>query len=422
MKPVAEESRKSQARLYFNDARGQHAASGCRGSTPRPRRLAVRAKRCAVLMEKGRARRIIHAESCPRTISREETLGLEEEELFGGASGADATDLRAFKREELISCERCERASPPTRMKCLYCGATLPEVEGGEDRRRPALKSLEEWERGFNVVLAPGGAGEDSHARGDALAEAASLARLKPEQLGEMLAARLALPLARTGERAEAALLERRLTSLGLNIKIVADEELAVESQPPRRVRKIEFDEEGVEGLSVAGGETRRAAWGEIVLIVTGRIFRKRIEVEERLKRGAGSEFVESRELAEDEAVVDLHFAGTPAGWRVAASGFDYSCLGARKSLLAADNFARLVEEFRARAPRAAFDDSYRRVRHLLQFAWSPTEQKGAGGVRRAGPGRVSTEAVTSVSNEAQFTRYSRLLRHFALSRDDEQR
>jgi hypothetical protein len=344
-------------------------------------------------------------------------LGLEEEELFGvEADAANATERRAFRRDELIACERCERASPPTRMKCLYCGATLPTVEGGEDRRRPAMKPLEEWERGFNVVLAPGG-GEDSQPRGDALAEASSLARLKPEQLVEMFASRAALPLARTGERAEAALLERRLTALGLDVEIVADEELAVESDPPRRVRKIEFDEEGVEGSGGVGVGSRRAAWGEIVLIVAGRIFKKRIEVEERLKRRAGSEIVESRELAEDEAVVDLHFADALAGWRVAASGFDYSCLGARKSLLAADNFARLCEEFRARARHASFDDSYRRVRHLLQFAWSPTEQKGAGGVRRAGPGRVSTEAVTNVSNEAQFTRYSRLLRHFALRR-----
>jgi hypothetical protein len=348
-------------------------------------------------------------------------LGLEEQELFGGDAASDATDRRAFRREELIACERCGRASPPTRMKCLYCGATLPAVEGGEDRRRPALKPLEEWERGFNVVLAPR-AGDDLYLRGDALVEAASLARLKPEQLNEMLAARVALPLARTGERAEAALLERRLTTLGLDVEIVADEDLAVESQPPRRVRKIEFDEEGVTGLSVGSGESQRAAWGEIVLIVTGRIFKKRIEVEERLKRRAGSEIVESRELVEDDAAVDLHFINAPAGWRVTASGFDYSCLGARKGLLAADNFARLVEEFRARARRAAFDDSYGRVRHLLQFAWSPTEQREAGGVRRAGPGRVSTEAITSVSNEAQFTRYSRLLRHFALRRDDEQR
>jgi hypothetical protein len=345
-------------------------------------------------------------------------LRFEEEELFGGDAATGANDRRAFKRDELIECEHCKRASPPTRMKCLYCGAALPA--GDEDRRRPALKPLEEWERGFNVLLVPRGV-EDSYPRGDALAEAASLARLKPELLSEMLAARVALPLARTGDRVETELLERRLAGLGLNVESVADEELAVESEPPRRVRKIEFGEDAVTGLSVVSGESHRAAWGEVVVIVVGRIFKKRIEVEERMKRRGTSEVVESRELVEDEGVVDLHFTTERAGWRVAASGFDYSCLGARKSLLAAENFARLCEEFRARAQCATFDDSYRGVRHLLQFAWPPTEQKEAGGVRRAGPGRVSAESVTSVSNEAQFTRYSRLRRHFALRRAGEQ-
>lgn len=349
-------------------------------------------------------------------------MGLEEEELFGGGdAAAGADERRAFKREELIACERCGRASPPTRMKCLYCGAALPADEGGADRRRPALKPLEAWERGFNVVLAPR-AGETSRPRDEALAEAAMLVRLEPEQLDEMIASPVALPLARTGERAEAELLERRMKGLGLGVRIVADDELAVEADPPRRVRKLEFGAGGVTGLSVVSGESWHAAWVDVVVMVVGRIFRKRIEVEERRKRRVGSEVVESRELVEDEAVVDLHFATTPAGWRVTASGFDYSCLGARKSLLASENFARLCDEFRARAPAAACDDAYRRVRHLLQFAWSPTEQREAGGVRRAGPGRVSTEAVTRVSNETQFTRYSRLLRHFALRPHDEQK
>jgi hypothetical protein len=347
-------------------------------------------------------------------------LRFDEEELFGDDATAAAPERRAFGREELIACERCGRASPPTRIKCLYCGAALPAAEGGGDRRRPALKPLEEWERGFNVVLAPR-AGEGASPRGDALAEAASLARLRPEHLDEMLAASAPLPLARTGEGVEAELLERRLTGLGLGVETVADEELAVGSHPPRRVRRIEFDEECVAGLSGVGGAAR-AAWGDIILIVAGRMFKKRIEVEERRKRGAGSEVVESRELAEDEGVLDLHFRGSPAGWRVMAEGFDYSCLGARKGLLASENFARLAEELRARAGAAAFDDSYRRVRHLLQFAWPPTELREAGGVRRSGPGRVSTEAITTVSNEVQFTRYSRLLRRSALRRDDEHR
>ncbi|MCA1817370.1 MAG: hypothetical protein LC746_13435 [Acidobacteria bacterium] len=93
---------------------------------------------------------------------------------------------------------------------------------------------------------------------------------------------------------------------------------------------------------------------------------------------------------------MDIFFEDdSAASWRLQAAGFDYSCLGAGKSLLASENFARLAGLVRERAARAVFDDSYSRVRHLLRFAWSPTERREAGGLRRARPGRFSTEAVT---------------------------
>lgn len=337
-----------------------------------------------------------------------------DEELSEDEPTPAASGVRAFEREALIACARCVRANPPTRMRCLYCGATLPAAAGGEDLRRPTLRPLEEWERGFNIVLAPCADSADVHPRGDSLAEAAALVRLSPEQLREMCGAGVALPLARTAEREEAELLEHRLCGLGLKVEIVADEDLAVEERPPWRVRRMRFDENWLAGWSQAEGGESKVAWNEIRLVVVGRIFRKRIEVEERLRRGGGGAAAEAREFVEDEGVLDLYFAGGDDHWRVAAENFDYSCLGARKSLLAAENFALLAEELRARAQAARFDDSYRRVRHWLQFAWPPAEQTAAGGLRRAGLARYSKEAVTSVSNEAQFTRYGRLLNRLA--------
>jgi hypothetical protein len=155
-------------------------------------------------------------------------------------------------------------------------------------------------------------------------------------------------------------------------------------------------------------------------VIVTGRIYRKVIEIDERVKRGAGGEVVDARELMQDEAILDLYFAGERAGWRILSEGFDYSCLGAHKSLLAAENFTRLVETLRGRAVRAAFDDSYKRVRHLLQFAWSPTEHTESSRLRHTAPGKFLSGAVTSISNEAQFTRYSRLISRYVRRRNEE--
>lgn len=348
-------------------------------------------------------------------------MRFDEEEIFASDDSIDGTtERRTFRREEMTACESCGRLSPPTRMTCLYCGASLPVPPTGADLRRPALKSLEEGERGFNVVLLPREAEEETrdserpNPRGDARVEAASLVRVGPEQLNEMLASSVPLPLARTGDRAEVALLERRLAELGLHIEIVSDDDLAIEADPPRRVRRIEFGEDSVMGWGGAGVESWRAAWSDLVMIVAGRIYRRRIEVDERVKRNAAGEVVDARELIDDEAVIDLYFAQVRAGWRIMSEGFDYSCLGAHKGLLAAKNFARLVETLRARATRSVFDDSYKRVRHLLQFAWSPAEHTESSGLRHTAPGRFLTGAVTRVSNDAQFTRYGRLLSHYA--------
>jgi hypothetical protein len=311
-------------------------------------------------------------------------------------------------------------------MTCLYCGAELPAPRAGGDLRRPALKPLAEGERGFNVVLVPREVedetrdGGDLRPRSDAMDEAASLLRLKPEELGEMLASRLPLPLARTSERAEVALLERRLSGLGFHIEIVSDEEMAIEIAPPRRVRRMEFGVDDIEGAAGAGFESWREAWSRLSVIVTGRIYRKVIEIDERVKRGAAGEVVDARELTQDEAILDLYFTGGRASWRVMSEGFDYSCLDARKGLLAAENFTRLVETLRERAPHAAFDDSYKRVRHLLQFAWSPTEHTASSGLRHTAPGTFLSGATTSISSEAQFTRYSRLISRYARRTNEE--
>nr|MDQ3746090.1 hypothetical protein [Acidobacteriota bacterium] len=100
--------------------------------------------------------------------------------------------------------------------------------------------------------------------------------------------------------------------------------------------------------------------------------------------------------------------------FRVLADNFDYSCLGASKRLLARENFVTLVETLRARAPSAVFDDEYASSRALLSLAWPPTERTASLGLRRERPGRFNTEAATLITNEQQFTRYSRLRRRLA--------
>jgi hypothetical protein len=317
---------------------------------------------------------------------------------------------RPFAAEELVACDECLRANPPTRMNCLYCGARLPSNERNENRLRPTLRKLEEWEAGYNVVLLPRAG---FRLKTEDAIEAADLLRLEPEHLASFFDARVALPLARAASIEDARLIERRLIALGLSVSIVMDEELGA-GEPPRRVRAFEFGEYLV-ARAVADGQSWRLKWTDVSLLVVGRLVSKRVEVEERQARlRARSEFVEARELAADESVLDIYAGDERSGLRVLAGNFDYSCLGERKGLLAGENFQRLIELLRERAQGAEFDDAYTRVRPLLAAAWPPAERTESGGLRRERPGRFNTEAITLVSNETQFTRYSRLRRHLA--------
>jgi hypothetical protein len=366
------------------------------------------AKRCE--------RRIINVRRILETLSTED----DELPLMDEDAGAQLAS-RAFAPGEMVACEECLRANAPTRMNCLYCGAALPVADATNDLRRPTLRALETWEQGFNVVLVPRAAGDASAADDlsvDNLSEAARLLRLEAGQLREMRQACAPLPLARVATSDEASLVERRLGALGCQVETVADADLGVETHAPKRIRRLEIGADALTGWTSAEGEAERVEWTGIVLLVSGRIARKRIEVEERRgggRRGAESEVVETREFQTDESVLDLYAANSVVNWRIMAENFDYSCLGAAKSLTAAENFKRLTETLRARAHSAAFDDSYRSVRPFLKFAWPLAEQTEAGSLKRIRPGRYNAEAVTSVTNETQFTRYGRLLRHFRL-------
>lgn len=323
------------------------------------------------------------------------------------------SEVRRFSPEEMVACVKCRRANAPTRMACIYCGERLPVTEATETLRRPTLRPLEEWEQGVNVVLAPRGAAPGE----EALPEASALLRVEAGLLAEIVREGEALPVARAASDEEAALIVERLGALGLDAVTVNDAALAVESAPPARARRLELGDEVLTAWT-AGGQAERARWGKVTLLVVGRITSKRVEVEERRGRvRPGAEVADARELFADESALEIYAEGDAAGWRITSGNFDYTCLGERKGLLSGENFRRLVEELRRRAPRAEFDDAYDRRRQLLAAAWPPSERKEAGGLRRERPGKFNAEAVTVVTNDAQFTRYARLRRLLALRR-----
>lgn len=332
-------------------------------------------------------------------------------ELDGLRGVSDAP--RPFTAEQLVACEECLRANAPTRMSCLYCGTPLPATEQSVALRRPVLKRLEDWEQGFNVVMLPRGVGSLAP---EAQEEAASLLRLDAGRLGEMAGSGRALPLARASSSEEAELVLKQLGRLGIAAEVFTDETL---SRQPVRVRALDFQQEdALVCWTSLEAKPRRVLLSEVILLVTGRIITRRVEVEERKTMlGSRSKTVESREMSADEAVLDIYVAseGEAEGFRIMSGGFDYSCLGEGKGLLTADNFKALVGELRRRAPSAVCDEDYARLRSLLSDVWPPAERTESLGLRRERVGRLNTEAATTVSNERQFTCYARLSAHLVL-------
>jgi hypothetical protein len=339
--------------------------------------------------------------------------GGDDAERFGEFDAEGFGAARPFAPEQMVACEECLRANAPTRPTCLYCGATLPRTKQGAALWRPRLKRLEEWEQGFNVVTLARAAGALTS---DAAEEAALLLRTDVGGLKEVFLAGRAMPLARVQTADEAWLIVEKLRELGLSTEVFPDEVLA---RRPLRVRAFEFEDDAVVCRTGPEAEPRRVAWSEVVLLLTGRVVSRRVEVSERKASfGARSETAETRELVSDEMMLDLYTSSVEeheaqgaggAGFRVMSGGFDYSCLGEGKSLIAAENFNALVAALRGRLPAAVYDEDYARLRPLLSGVWPSAERTESLGLRRERAGRFNTEAVTTVSNETQFTRYARL-------------
>lgn len=311
-----------------------------------------------------------------------------------------------FPAEQMIRCEECLRANPPTRVSCLYCVAPLPVTESSARLRKPVLCQPEKHQLGYNNILLP-----VEGVATEIVADAAALVKLSAENVQQLMSQNVPMPVARTVSREEAELVTLRLNDLGLRCVNLSDEELGL-SLSVRRVRAMSFEEERFV-VYHSGTEETSVLWSDVILILAARLVETRLEIKERMTRKKENEILETNEFFRDEAVIDFYTATHPFTWRVGATGFDFSCLGREKALVASENIRRLQRFIVAKAVHAQFDDSYQRVRNLLELAWNTQPETQSSGWRRERPGKLSVGVATTKSNETQFTRYSRLRHHF---------
>ena len=318
-----------------------------------------------------------------------------------------------FAPEQMVRCDECLRANPPTRVNCLYCAAVLPHNEATGNLQKPALRPLEKWEQGYNNILRP----PVANLTAAELAEASDLLRLRPEDLSRILAAATPLPLARAATIDEALLVQRRLSLLRIESSIMRDAAPGSDASGMVKVRALEIDEAGIYAYQSPEAPFTQVCWADFTLVVVGRLIVKRVELKERKGARAENRILDSSEFVTDETVIDFYTRQQATPYRIAANSFDFSCLGASKGLLAGENILRLLQLFRERASQVEYDDSFNAVRKTLEPVWPAEQQNEASGFRRERPGKFSIGSAMEVNNETQFSRYSRL-RHYLLTGD----
>jgi hypothetical protein len=325
----------------------------------------------------------------------------------------EPSEPQGFSAEQMIRCEECLRANPPTRVSCLYCVAPLPLTESSKQLRKPVLRQPEKHQLGYNNILLP----TSRPVAEDVIAASAALLRLTEENVQELLSQDLPLPVARTTNRPEAELVRDRLGDLGLDSVALGDGDLglSLSGNDLKRVRGMDFDDASLIIHQAGAVEEIGVSWDDVLLIVPGRLFETRIEIQERKTRKPENEILDTSEFFRDEAVIDFYVANHPATWRVNANGFDFSCLANDKALIANENIAKLQRLLVAKALNAKLDDTYRAVRNVLDLAWTTQPETQSSGWRRERPGKLSVGVTTTRSNESQFTRYSRLRHYFSL-------
>lgn len=314
-------------------------------------------------------------------------------------------EIQSFSAEAMISCEKCGRKSPPTRLKCLYCGEELKISAGQAGYLKPSLRKLEDWEKGFNLILQKTDANLEKHK------EIADLLHLETDDLQKILETNLPLPLARAETNTEAEVLVKKLQEYGVESKIISDESLSVEKLP-RRLRSLEFYEDRLILILFNADEVAEIPYQDISLIVTGAFFERKIEATESLKKKDEKKILGSSEISNDEMLIDIYSRTDSIGYRIESKGFDFSCLEREKALFAKENMPKVAEKLRSASPTAKFENNYLRSREAIGKVWNVSERNESRGLERKGVGGLKRTNVTTVSNLTQFTRYSRMLWH----------
>ncbi len=316
------------------------------------------------------------------------------------------TEPIAFGPDEMIVCGKCGRKSPPNRLDCIYCAARLEIAGHDSETIKLNLRKLESWEKGFNVIYLT-----NPHELSEAdLARVGRFLDKEIEAVRSIFAFGKPMLLARVESDEEAVIMEARLRELDVECRTISDEILNADIVP-RRLRGLEVSDDQVNLADFNSDKKFAIRRDDLALIVVGEVFETISESTEKRKKGKSS-VLEQTETSVDEIVIDLYTKNDSTGFRIPMTGFDFSCLGDDKGMLARENIRALVIALKEIAPNARLDRNYHEAKDFLNDVWEIEQRKDTQGLRRQNFGNLKMGHVASSSNLKQFTKYSRLQWH----------
>ena len=67
----------------------------------------------------------------------------------------EPSEPQGFAPDQMIRCDECLRANPPTRVACMYCSAPLPVTEDSARLRKPVLRPPDKYQTAYSSILLP---------------------------------------------------------------------------------------------------------------------------------------------------------------------------------------------------------------------------------------------------------------------------
>jgi hypothetical protein len=314
---------------------------------------------------------------------------------------------------DLVACTRCNRNNALRRTNCLYCGEPLPVTEESSSVQVPILRQVEDWEKGFTVVLAPLDAETPTDGQ---IARLCEVARMEEDLARTTFAVRTSVPLVRVPTRQDAELVARLLGASDLGATVVADDDLAL-STIARRIRSLEFNGDDLT-IEVLWGGKHTIARSDFSCLVEARVVSSTVELLESTgkTRTGQKDLVETSEFFDESFVLDVYGPTLELSFRIKAEAFDYGCLGVPVAPNVETNFARLSMTLGAFVGQSRHDKTYGRLARVLDHAWPTTSRVSSRGIARRGA-TIKKFSASLVERDtlAQFTRYSRM--RFAMAR-----